>query len=73
MEPPNRRPGAVRLWDPDLSELTPEGPHPDTVSNPAIGTSEKKFHIPMGMGTWQEWHHTSGRTSENVGIPALRA
>ena len=49
-----RQPGAARLWDLGRSELTPEGPHHETVSNTAVGTSEQKAHIPMGMGTWQE-------------------
>ena len=49
MEPPSRRPGAASLWDPDLSELTPDGPHHETVSTPGDGTSEKKAQIPMRL------------------------
>ena len=73
MEHPSRRPRAPRLWDPGSDELTTEGPHRDTVSNPAVVTSEHKAHIPMGKGTKQECHRTSGHTSENVGSPAVRA
>ncbi len=43
------------------------------VSNPAVGTTEQKAHIPMGMGTLQECPRTTGRTTENVGSLAVRA
>ncbi len=49
MEPPSRRPRAQKLWDAGRSELTAENPHHETVSNPGVGTSEQKAHIPMGM------------------------
>ena len=73
MELPRRRPRGPRLSDPGHSELTAEGPHRDTVSNPAVVTSEYKAHIPMGKGTKQECHRTSGHTSKNMGSPAVRA
>ena len=59
--------------DTGWSELTAEGPHPETVSNPGVGTREQKAHIFMGMGTVQECRGITGLTSENVGSPALRA
>ncbi len=49
--PSSRRPRTPRLWDPGHSELTAEGPHHKTVSNPGVGTSAQKAHIPMEMGT----------------------
>ncbi len=60
-------PTAPNLWDPGLSDVTPQVPLHETVSYAATGTSEQKAHIPLGMGTCHECPRTTGRTSENVG------
>ena len=65
--------GAARLWGPGRCELTTEDPHHETVNNTAVGTTEQKAHIPMGLGTWQECTRTTGHTSENFGSPGVRA
>ncbi len=48
-------------------------PQHESVSKPAVGTSEQKAHISMGMATWQRCPGTTGCTSGNVGNPAVRA